>query len=76
MSNIVQRITDYLASGGLFNPELAHHDAVRDLLMDCRDYTNYLEDLVSAMAGELLEHRGSFARPEHEHFYENIRRKQ
>jgi len=29
-------ITDYLEMGGLFNPELANHDAVRDLLIDCR----------------------------------------
>lgn len=33
---VEQRITDYLASGGLFNPELANHDAVRDLLIDAR----------------------------------------
>ena len=31
------RITAYLASGGLFNPEYANHDAVRDLLIDCRE---------------------------------------
>jgi hypothetical protein len=31
------RITDYLAMGGLFNPELANHLAVRDLLMDLRE---------------------------------------
>lgn len=31
-----QRITAYLSSGGLFNPELANHEAVRDLLIDCR----------------------------------------
>jgi len=31
-----QRITDYLSAGGLFNPELADHVAVRDLLIDCR----------------------------------------
>jgi hypothetical protein len=35
-TDAVQRITDYLLSGGLFNPELAMHDRVRDLLMDCR----------------------------------------
>lgn len=35
--NLAQRITDYLAGGGLFNPELANHDAVRDLLIECRD---------------------------------------
>jgi len=32
-----QRITDYLRGGGLFNPEMANHEAVRDLLIDCRD---------------------------------------
>lgn len=30
------RITAYLSGGGLFNPELANHEAVRDLLIDCR----------------------------------------
>ena len=34
--DLSQRITDYLSGGGLFNPELANHDAVRDLLIDCR----------------------------------------
>ena len=31
-----RRITEYLSGGGLFNPELADHNAVRDLLIDCR----------------------------------------
>jgi hypothetical protein len=31
-----QRITTYLTSGGLFNPEMANHNKVRDLLIDCR----------------------------------------
>jgi hypothetical protein len=30
------RITEYLTMGGLFNPELANHVAVRDLLIECR----------------------------------------
>jgi hypothetical protein len=33
---LCERITDYLASGGLYNPELANHAAVRDLLIGCR----------------------------------------
>ena len=37
MSDIVERIRDYLSSGGLFNPELADHAAVRDLLVDARE---------------------------------------
>lgn len=35
--SVIQRINDYLYSGGAFNPELANHDAVRDLLIDCRE---------------------------------------
>ena len=31
-----ERITDYLSSGGLFNSELALHERVRDLLIECR----------------------------------------
>ena len=34
---LTQRITDYLTGGGLFNPEMANHEAVRDLLIDCRE---------------------------------------
>ena len=34
--NTSERITEYLEKGGLFNPELMEHQAVRDLLMDCR----------------------------------------
>lgn len=33
---VEERITAYLSMGGLFNPELANHDAVRDLLIDAR----------------------------------------
>jgi len=36
VTNAAVRIADYLFSGGLFNPELATHDNVRDLLIDCR----------------------------------------
>lgn len=34
------RITAYLFNGGLFNPELADHLAVRDLLIECREVLN------------------------------------
>lgn len=38
------RITDYLISGGLFNPELAIHENVRDLLVDIQDHLNLLNN--------------------------------
>ena len=34
---LIQRITNYLAAGGLVNPELMDHEKVRYLLIDCRD---------------------------------------
>jgi hypothetical protein len=37
---LIDRITGYLFNGGLFNPELANHIAVRDLLIECRDVLN------------------------------------
>lgn len=38
--DLIDRITDYLSMGGLFNPELADHWAVRDLLIECREALN------------------------------------
>lgn len=37
---LIDRITTYLSNGGLFNPELANHVTVRDLLIDCREVLN------------------------------------
>lgn len=34
---LVDSITEYLAAGGLFNPELMNHLAVRDLLIECKE---------------------------------------
>lgn len=49
MLELAARITGYLSGGGLFNPELANHDAVRDLLIDCRD------TVAAAAIGEQME---------------------
>ena len=40
IKELSDRITAYLAMGGLFNPELANHLAVRDLLIECREALN------------------------------------
>jgi hypothetical protein len=37
---LIDEITAYLFNGGLFNPELANHLAVRDLLIECRKVLN------------------------------------
>ena len=34
LNDVRERIANYMTSGGLFNPELADHIAVRDLLID------------------------------------------
>ena len=33
----IQKINEYLANGGLFNPELMDPQAVRDMLLEVRD---------------------------------------
>jgi len=40
IKELVDRITQYLSAGGLFNPELMEHQKVRDLLIDCRKALN------------------------------------
>lgn len=40
---IQDKITQYLSSGGLFNPELMEHEKVRDLILHCRDRIAELE---------------------------------
>ena len=37
IKQLIDSITNYLMSGGLFNPELMEHENVRDLLIECRD---------------------------------------
>jgi hypothetical protein len=44
MTDELERISSYLSSGGMFNPELANHDAVRELIIDCRDRIMMLEE--------------------------------
>ncbi len=51
--SVTDRITEYLASGGLFNPELANHEAVRDLLIDARDALTASGERVAALEAAL-----------------------
>ena len=44
LPTVLSRITEYLDSGGLWNPELADHAAVRDLILDARDEIDRLRD--------------------------------
>jgi hypothetical protein len=51
MTDIVERCTAYLSDGGLFNPELAIHDMVRDLVIDCRDEIERLREALKEVSG-------------------------
>lgn len=48
MTDELERISAYLSGGGMFNPELANHDAVRELVIDCRDRIMMLEEQLDA----------------------------
>jgi hypothetical protein len=38
LAGLLSRLDEFFQSGGLFNPELAIHDNVRELLWDIREY--------------------------------------
>lgn len=44
MNDTVNKITEYLSLGGMFNPESMEHHKVSDLLLECR---NELERLIT-----------------------------
>jgi spermidine synthase len=50
MTDILDRIQNYLGSGGLFNPELMEHDKVRDLIRDCREEITQLREIAFDIA--------------------------
>ncbi len=50
MTDILDRIQNYLGSGGLFNPELMEHDKVRDLIRDCREEITQLREIAFGVA--------------------------
>lgn len=41
---LINRITEYLSTGGMFNPELADHEQVRELLIECRNALLMIKD--------------------------------
>lgn len=78
MNDIVDRINaDYLFAGGLFNPEQANHDAVRDLIRDCRDEIKRLEkyeQLVWFIANDYYELSYDKVRWQHNDWYKRCRK--
>jgi hypothetical protein len=58
-NDLVKRLDAYFAMGGLFNPELADHQAVSDLLKDCRARITELEKALEPIKAR-LEDREKF----------------
>ena len=52
LSDVSQRITEYLSAGGLWNPELMNHEKVRDILIDVRAELDRLRTRLSAAEAE------------------------
>jgi|SRR5579862_4158387 len=46
---LIALITEYLSTGGLFNPELMDHGQVRNLLIECRTHLKCLDDELYTM---------------------------
>ncbi len=54
-TDVIKRIQDYLLSGGVWNPELAIHDNVRDLIIDCRTEIERLQSERSELRKKCAE---------------------
>lgn len=50
MSEVLNKINEYLQVGGFFNPEMMEHDKVRDMVLECRDEIKRLEDKAEKLA--------------------------
>jgi len=59
VSDVAERLTEYLVHGGFYNPELMQHDKVRDLLVDCRsEIARLREERRWVPVGERLPEEG------------------
>jgi len=54
--NEEDRISDYMAAGGLFNPELMDHEKVRELLFDCRATIRFLRRENAKLTASIAPH--------------------
>lgn len=68
LSELRNRITGYLANGGMFNPELMDHKLVRNLLIDCRNALDLEKLLAEARLESVEEYKRSLDVPELEDF--------
>jgi len=57
MSDVLDGVRDYLASGGLFNPELMDHQRTRDLIIECRDEIERLRHQIHFIQDMIIRHK-------------------
>jgi chromosome segregation ATPase len=62
MSEILNGVRDYLSSGGLFNPELMDHQRTRDLIIECRDEIEQLQQKLATKKNQVEQYRNAFTR--------------
>ena len=53
--DVLDDIADYLGNGGLFNPELANHNKVRDLIIACRIEILKSHGIMTAQAMRIVD---------------------
>jgi len=76
MTDLAERCTEYLSSGGLFNPEMMEHDKVRDLIIDCRNEVEGLDEEISDLkralriAAGLISTMNGYSDRHPEHVYD------
>ena len=54
LPTVLSRMTEYLDSGGLWNPELADHAAVRGLILDARAEIDALHRMLATLREHLV----------------------
>lgn len=59
MCDVLDRVTDYLSKGGLFNPELMEHNKVKNLILDCRDKIRTLKSELNSVKDRLYQYHYS-----------------
>lgn len=73
MSECLDKIQNYLMSGGLFNPELMEHEKVRDMVMDCKKEITRLKralEIANEAIGKLSNSGDGSHKDKHASFYD------
>lgn len=67
--DIVERCYDYLSNGGLSNPELMDHEAVSNLVIDCRNEIERLRQQNAELVKEINKLKQAKEVNKYDHHY-------